>query len=702
MSFFAPPSAIASRPAPTGFSDVTVGASLLAKVLGRLAVMLDVTPSSRASPLPHIALCLCLWGLAFSAHGASMAWTGIRDGSLYLQTARPDSVTVRWVPAWQANANSEYLYLLDGQGHLVGERLIKADQERGEQQWPLLPGAASYRLEIPGYSFRRYAIEHDARTQALFAPAKVHFSAEAHDGDELYFKVAPGEQAVLAGKFHGGVHGLQARRVGDDKELTLALKPYRAYWQFDQVALPVANVEQIWRLRLQGNGKVAFWLDGTANLFAQNPAQLQPLRQDPGQVHLSLSNSVLGPTPKLGISLPYVMPPPSSYTVIEALKPQAATYYSLVDITAGKPDYEDRFRRLYQDRFGITRDITLLAGSQRQADLRADRVSNSGLQAWLQSTRALGGKGLHYLSFADEPNLNYADFASYQQLFESMADQVRADPANARAGVRIAIPASSRFTNGPLAENAADKRGIDWARRLLTKSADKIDALAWHEWMIRDLLATRVYRNSVRRAADLVGLDITGRPRKALLLDQTNMSSGSSLSPYDQETHYAALWWTSVVINASADGLLDMLNWFQSADEPEYPKGMVRVLDNQRFELKPVGLAQQFIQQHWLDQVLRLDNDAFEVDVLAMATDARRSLLGVNKSTRPQQVSLDGAPCPQGQAALVYFGPDNRSQSAPFNCEAGQIRFLLPGETLFALSWTASSSPQPATRQEAP
>ncbi|WP_412548281.1 hypothetical protein [Pseudomonas sp. Pdm06] len=656
-------------------------------------------------PVRHgwkIAAGLCLWSLALLAHGAAMQWTGIRDGSLYLQTDRPDQVTVRWVPAWQANANTEHLYLLNGQGRLVGERLIKAAEERGEQQWPLLPGAASYRLEIPGYSFRRYTVEHDAHTRALFAPAKVHFNAETHDGDELYFKVAPGEQAVLAGKFHGGVRSLQARRVTDGKQVQLNLKPYPAYGQFDQVALPVANVEQTWRLQLQGNGKAAFWLDGTANLFAQNPEHLQPLRQDPGQAHLKLYGDVLGTTPKLGVYLPYVMPPPSAYPVIEAIKPQAASYYSLVDITADRPDYENQFRRLYQDRFGITRDITLLAGSARKADLQADRVSNNGLQAWLKATRALGGKGIHYLSFADEPNLNYPDFASYQQVFESMANQVRAIPANARAGVRIAIPASSRFTNGPLAENAVERRGIDWARRLLDKYGDQIDALAWHEWMIRDLLATRVYRNSVRRAAGLVGLDSKGRPNKALLLDQTNMSSGSSLSPYDQETHYAALWWTSVVINASADGWLDMLNWFMLADEPEYPKGMVRVLDSQRFELKPVGLAQQFIQQHWLNQVLRLDNDAFEVDVLAMATDTRRSLLGVNKSTRPQQVSLDGASCPQAQAELVYFGPDSQSRSAPFNCEAGQIRFLLPGETVFALGWTALSFPPPATRQEAP
>jgi len=158
-----------------------------------------------------------------------------------------------------------------------------------------------------------------------------------------------------------------------------------------------------------------------------------------------------------------------------------------------------------------------------------------------------------------------------------MARQVRSDPANAKAGVRIAMPATSRFVNGPFADNAVDKRGIDWARRLLAESGEQIDALAWHEWMIRDLLATRVYRDSVRRAAELVGLDAKGRPRKALLLDQTNLSSGSSLSPYDQETHFASLWWTSVVINSAQDGLLDMLNWFQAADEPTYPKGMVRV-----------------------------------------------------------------------------------------------------------------------------
>ncbi|MGE8485456.1 MAG: hypothetical protein ACN6Q5_23035 [Pseudomonas sp.] len=629
-------------------------------------------------------------GLGLSAQAAPMRWTDIRDGSLYLQADRPDTLTIQWVPAWQADANEEHLYLLDGNGNLKGDRRIAASEPRGKQSWPLAPGVASYRLEIPGYSFRRYTVEHDERTVALFAPAKVHFSAETRGGDELYFKIAPGEHAVLAGKFHGGVGALQAQRMGDNKQVSLMLKPYRAYWQFDQLELPVSQGEQIWRLRLQGSGKVAFWLDGTANLFAQNPQQLKPLREDAGQTRLTLHKETLGPTPNLGIYLPYVLPPQSSFAALDALKPQAGSYYSFVDVTAQNPHHEDAFRQLYQNRFGITQDITLLAGSQRQADLRADTVSNAGLDAWLTATRALGGGGTHYIAFADEPNLNYSSYANYQAIFNSMARQVRSDPANAKAGIRIAMPASSRFVNGPFTDDAADKRGIDWARRLLAESGEQIDALAWHEWMVRDLLATRVYRDSVRRAAELVGLDAKGRPRKALLLDQTNLSSGSSLSPYDQETHFASLWWTSVVINSAQDGLLDMLNWFQAADEPNYPKGMVRVLGGDRFELKPVGLAQQFIRQHWLKNVMRLDNDAFEVDVLAMATEHQRSLLGVNKGARLQRVDLAGATCPLTKGALVYFGADSRSREGKFNCQDGRVSFDLPGQTLFALNWSAS------------
>ncbi|KAA0959314.1 hypothetical protein FQ185_26490 [Pseudomonas sp. ANT_H12B] len=150
--------------------------------------------------MKRLALLLSL-GLSLSVHAAPMRWADIRDGRLYLQPDRPDTLTVRWVPAWQADANEERLYLLDGRGKLEDERLIAASESRGSQSWPLAPSAARYQLEIPGYSFRRYTVEH----------------------------------AVLAGKFHGGVGALQAQRVGDGRKLSLALKPYQAYWQFDTV-----------------------------------------------------------------------------------------------------------------------------------------------------------------------------------------------------------------------------------------------------------------------------------------------------------------------------------------------------------------------------------------------------------------------------------------------------------------------------------
>ncbi|MND99615.1 hypothetical protein D3C80_920040 [compost metagenome] len=620
--------------------------------------------------------------------GAPMRWADVRDGSLYLQPSRDDTLRVSWVPAWQTSANEERIYLLDGQGQLRGERFIAASEGRGQQVWPLPASAASYRLEVPGYSFRGYRLEHDDSTVALFAPPKVHFSAETAKDVELYFKVRAGEHAVLAGKFHGGVKALRAERLGDGSKVALALKPYRAYWQFDQVALPVAATDQTWRLQLQGSGKAAFWLDGTANLFAQRPEHLQPLRQDQGRTELNLHAEVLGPTPRLGVALPYVLPPPASHAVLDALKPRAAGYYSAVDILATQPHYEDAFRRFYRDRAGIDTDITLLAASGRKADLLADAQSSAGLNAWLAATVALGGKGLHYLSFADEPNYNYRDYATYKRFFDAMERQVRNYPGAREAGVRIAMPASSRLVNGPFTPQGAQHRGIDWARRMLEESAPQIDALAWHEWMIRDLLATRVYRDNVRRAADVVGRKDNGRPSKALLLDQTNISSGGTVSPYEQETHYASLWWASVAINCSQDGLLDMLNWFQAADDPHHRKGMISLPGPDRYELKPVGLAQQFIQAHWLDQVQRLDNSAFEVDALAMSRQQQRSVLGVNKGIRLQQISLQGAgnACP----ALTLFGADSQSRAATTECLDGRVSFEVPGETLFALTWRAS------------
>lgn len=251
------------------------------------------------------------------------------------------------------------------------------------------------------------------------------------------------------------------------------------------------------------------------------------------------------------------------------------------------------------------------------------------------------------------------------------------------------MPATSRTVNGPFANNAADKRGIDWARRLLSEAPDQIDALARHEWMIRDLLATRVYRDSVRRAAELVGLDAKGQPRKALLLDQTNLSSGSSLSPYDRNSLRRAV--VGISGHQCFSGrLAEHAQLVSGGRRTALRQGHGARVGRRSLRAETGRLAQQFIARHWLPHVLQLDNDAFEVDVLAMAGDEQRTLLGVNKGTRLQRVALSGAKCPLNQGALHFFGADNRARDAPFACEHGRVRFELPGQTLFALNWNAS------------
>ncbi|MFZ5960784.1 hypothetical protein ACOXVJ_25060 [Pseudomonas knackmussii] len=631
---------------------------------------------------------LCAALLASLALADSPTWSGLRDGVLYLRPSAWEQLDIRWRPAWQAEANHEQLYLLDGSGRLVRQLDIPAGGERGEQRLDLPNGAGDYSLHVPGYSFRSYDVSHGETTASLFEPAKLHFCAEVDDGTQLYFRVGPDENVQLAGKHYGGVHGLRATRLSDGVQIELALKRHDAYAEYDKASLPLSAREETWRLELQGSGKAAFWLDGTANLFALSAKALFRPQWQPGQVVLTLGDKDLGPAPRLGTALPYGVPDATGMQQLATINGKAGGYYSFVDVLPRQPQREIAFRQAFQQQLGIDQDITLLAGTGRRAVLDADPQTFAGLDAWLADSARLPGKGLHYLAFADEPNLNYPDYESFARYFDAMLQRVRANPGARAAGVRIAMPASSRLLDGPFRPGAEQRRGLDWARQLLAAHGDEIDALAWHEWMQRDLLATRRYRDSVRQAADLVGLNLDGRPRKALLLDQTNISSGDSLSPYQQNSQYAALWWASVVFNASQDGLLDMLLWFQAQDEDAYTKGMLR--EDAGATPKPVALAQHFLLQHWLGHVQALDNSAFEVDALALRDGKRHSLLGVNKGMRQQAVEVAGGALCAARPSLRLFDSQGLERDWPLTCENDRARFDLPGESLFALRWEAT------------
>ena len=626
--------------------------------------------------------CACLQPFAYG-----LEWSGIRDGAVHLLPAEDEPLNIAWAPAWQADANQERLFLQSGDGRLLQRFDIPAEEERGQRQWPMRADGTGYRLEIPGYSFRHYRVTHGDGTASLFEPVKVHFSLEYDGNFDLYFRVPAGAAVTLGGKHHGGVHELSAERLGDQLKVRLPLQRHALYPRSDQVSLPSAPEDAVWRLHLHGTGKAAFWLDGADNLFAQRPEHLFRPNQAPGRVALTLRDQVLGAPARLGVALPYSLP--DDARLLGDLRPQAGGHYSFVNVMARNPQHEQRFRPLFRHHYGIDYDITLLAKTGRVHLLEFDATSRAGLQAWLNSTAALGPGGTHYLSVADEPNLNYPSYAQFSSYFRQMAELVRAHPRAHAAGIRIAIPASSRLVNGPTMSDALNRRGLDWAKRLLEEHEPLIDALAWHEWMIRDLRATGWYRESVRQAADLVGRDAQGRPRKALFIDQTNLSSGNAVSPYEQDTQFAALWWASVAINASQDGLLDALNWFLLADDEGHFKGMLRPGPDGHYLLRPVGQAMNFMQAHWGAQVLTLDNDAFEVDALATRSGSRLHLLGVNKVDRRQVVSLTpfGTTCSGlDPPRLELFGAAP-AEPGLVGCTQGAWQFEVPGESLFALTW---------------
>jgi len=71
--------------------------------------------------------------LAESAAAADLSWQALRDGALYLYPQDTQQVHISWVPAWQAEANAEQLYLVDGKGRLQDKRVIVASETSGQQ-----------------------------------------------------------------------------------------------------------------------------------------------------------------------------------------------------------------------------------------------------------------------------------------------------------------------------------------------------------------------------------------------------------------------------------------------------------------------------------------------------------------------------------------------------------------------------------------
>lgn len=630
-----------------------------------------------------------LLALLQSAYGSASDWPDLRSGTLELRPDTEDELQIQWRYAWLSEANPEKLFLINAKGELADILEIPATQTDGRHSMRLHPEQAPYLLVIPGYSFRNYSISHGKYTASIFEPERVHQTASFPERQVLYFRVPARQQAIFAGKYHSGADRIILTRLSDHYRQILELKTKQPYSAFDSVALPTSSGDEFWSMTVNKGGKIAFWLDGVDNRFARHPEHLSNSVSLPGRADVILLHEPRGHTPAIGVALPYLLPPDTSHAPLKGLNLQAASYYSFVDYIDNGDGRELDFRSFYAKQMGIHSSLTLMAGKDRRAVLHATRKSFEGLHLWLQDSLQLPPGGIHYLAFADEPNLNFPSYESFAEYFSAMLSYLKQQPDFTHSGVKVAVPASSRFLHGPMRDDAYRRRGIDWAARLLKQHAEDIDAIAWHEWMVRNLYATGLYSDTIRAAADLVGYDDKGRPLKVLLIDQTNISSGNSVSPYEQNTHFAALWWASVIIQSSSDGLLSMLNWFHVADEADHQKGFF-FLRNDRLQAKPVARAQAFLTERWLSQVNRIDNNSFELDALHTREGDEQQLLGVNKSRRVYKLHVDMRQnCPQKLTARV-LDADGRIQTLPFVCTDTQLELNIPAQGIFKLEWEGS------------
>lgn len=573
-------------------------------------------------------------------------WKNIRDGVFYInKSASVDvkGVRVTWSQVWQADAQQERLYFQDPYGSLLKLRTIKPTETSGTEFFRFTEHNGHYRLEIPGYSFRKYNLQIRERLATVFEPVKLHFSASVPSGTRLYFKVPARHAFSLGGKYYGGVKKLIATNVANSKQtVTLHLRNYSAqeYSRHDLVTIPAHKEDRIWSLVFKGSGKVSFWLDGIPNLFSLRKKDLFVHEYQTGTANINVASHVVGTMPKVGAALPFAMPPANSYPLLKELKLKSANYYIFKDVLENNILRDHNFRSLYKHKFNILDDISILANSGRVSVLKDIEKAKDFINKYFENRPVLNQKGISYIAFADEPNLNYSSYKDYENYFRRMAQSVKNNRQLSGQNIKIAAPASSRMVNGPTRSGSAERKGLDWTKKLLKKHPHLVDAVSWHEWLIRDLIATPFYRDTVKQVVGVVGRDpVSGKPLKDLIIAQTNISSGLSLSPYEQDTFFAALWWVSVVINASVDGDLAMINWFKVADDKVYKKGLVTSIGG-KFIKKPVAYAMSFINEFALTNVLQTSCDAIEVDVIALTNkeQSKIHLLGVNKSQRQQKM----------------------------------------------------------------
>lgn len=630
---------------------------------------------------------------------ADTLWPDLRDGVIHIRKTGAASLPLQlaWQGAWIPESQEERVYFQNPDGSLIRRVVITPDRVSGTESVTTATTDGDYRVEIPGASFRFYQLLIPGTQASMFEPVKLHQSARVSSDNSFYFRVPANQTFMLCGKYYGGVDALTITPVSGGNPLSLSLTSYadNEYARYDSVSVPAASQERIFRLNFDGSGKISFWLDGIPNLFAQQAGELFALAPIDASTRISIGNAA-GEVPAVGAALPFAEPPTFTYSLLDEWAMQATSYYFFQDTLSNNLDADKTFLTTYQTRFNLRKAVSILSNTGRQPLIEDTASTATFLQAYLKRRHEEGLLNDAYIAFADEPNLNYSNVSEFEDQFVTLATTIKHHSDPAISATRIAAPQSSRFWNGPTRDGAAERRGSDMAERLLANHYDLFDALSWHEWQVRDLIATDWYYDSITRAYQLMKrYQPAGQPEKKLVIAQTNISSGYSLSPYEQDTFFASLWWTSVVAQSARTGKLSSLIWFKAADDGLYNKGLVS-LGSSSYTRKPASDAMRFVSRH-LGTASALTSESNHPEVDAVGTLNSQGLLqvlGVNKGEHRQQITLTLTR--SVRSITVSTLDESGSNSYPLTVNADHVVLQVPPRTLFAIDEDKTASPPQA------
>lgn len=621
----------------------------------------------------------------------------LRDCKIYLAPTKDETIRITWAGVYTADANKETLWILDNHGRLVAQIMIREDEENGFRDIPLKANEV-YQVQIPGYSFRNYQLSFSDSLQWILEPTKLQFMGFLPENSRFYFKVKANEQAYFCMKDYNrgaveGPYGAVLTRIQDGAVMDLKLEPQTYYYQHSKFALPKETIETSYRLDLKGQGRAAFWLDGTDNLFTDRLSWYARPVMENGQAVMELPASPVpfGKVPIVGHYMPYVEIPAPAKPTLAGLKAQTANIYTFADVIAEKPNWEDGFRQYMSSTMGLQRDWTILANTGRNPVIHhdTDPVIKDGVNKWIECMGRIADGKEHYISAADEPNLNYPSYEVFESHFASFAAAVRAHPKTSVAGVKIAAVASSRYDHGTTVDDSLARKGKKWAERLVEKYPQYVDAIVWHDWTVRGLLNLRQYSETVEEAWKL-----SNNGQRRLAIEQTNTSGGQSVSLYDQNTHFASLWWASVFINCTRTGKLDDLMWFPVADEVDHPKGLLFTDSETTFSYKPVAKFHMFLMS-FLEgttggKVIDFPNYSIEIDSTWFKNTKggveRDIIFGVNKSERTYDVNYANVPGAKADWKLQVFNNASVVTTPAFTLSGGVVNFSCPPGGIWALT----------------